>query len=268
MPRTIAPSGLSLSRVETRREILLAAHGHHHPVLCLLQSGALEQAGPDGRLTPGGLRLAPVGARADLRLAGSTRLTLIECASDSIVGGHPFWRTATVGHLLDSDGSVARLAAALEHPAGPGGPGFMAEDAMLQLLAAEHRRALGLEIRPRPAAFANLIHALLAAPAAAVRLGTLARDAGTNRVQLGRWSREWLGRPLAHFVMSARLDLARRHLLHTGLPIATVAQLSGFCDQSHLNRAFRRRYGASPGRFRRLYQASKTGASPRSIMSQ
>ncbi len=266
MPSAITPSGLSLSRVDTRRELLLSSHGHSQPIFCLLQSGELEQAGHDGVLQSGGVRLAPAGADADLRLSAASRLTLVECALGGRVGSHPYWRTATAGMLLPPNTLVTRVAAGLQRAAGPGGAGFGVEDAMLRLLAAEHRRAAGLEIRPLPAALASLLDAILVAPARAVRLGDLARQAGINRVQLGRWSSEWLGRPLWYFVASARLDLARHYLLDTAVPLAGIAQLSGFCDQSHLNRAFRRRYGESPGRFRRLYQASKTAASSAAII--
>jgi len=47
-----------------------------------------------------------------------------------------------------------------------------------------------------------------------------------------------------------RLDRARRLLLD-GLPIADVAAVTGFHDQSHLTRHFRALLGTTPGVFRR-----------------
>jgi AraC-like DNA-binding protein len=52
------------------------------------------------------------------------------------------------------------------------------------------------------------------------------------------------------YLMSRRVDLARRRLLD-GRPIGAVAAESGFYDQPHLTRSFKRIVGTSPGRFAR-----------------
>lgn len=52
------------------------------------------------------------------------------------------------------------------------------------------------------------------------------------------------------YVTSRRVDLARRLLLD-GMPPSVAAATVGFCDQSHLNRSFRRLLGTSPGRYAR-----------------
>ncbi|GIF15645.1 helix-turn-helix transcriptional regulator [Actinoplanes teichomyceticus] len=51
------------------------------------------------------------------------------------------------------------------------------------------------------------------------------------------------------YVISRRVDLARR-LIVAGHPLPTVAQRSGFYDQPHLTRHFKRILGVSPGHFR------------------
>jgi AraC-like DNA-binding protein len=50
------------------------------------------------------------------------------------------------------------------------------------------------------------------------------------------------------------------------MSLAGIAEVAGFCDQSHLNRAFRRRFGVSPGNFRRMFQASKTRTPARAMV--
>jgi AraC-like DNA-binding protein len=47
------------------------------------------------------------------------------------------------------------------------------------------------------------------------------------------------------------LNRARR-LLRAGEPIAAVAAETGFADQSHLGRLFRRTFGTTPGAYCRL----------------
>jgi AraC-like DNA-binding protein len=48
-----------------------------------------------------------------------------------------------------------------------------------------------------------------------------------------------------------RLDRARA-LIREGKPLADVALASGFSDQSHLTRHFKKAYGVSPGAWFRL----------------
>jgi AraC-like DNA-binding protein len=50
------------------------------------------------------------------------------------------------------------------------------------------------------------------------------------------------------YLISRRVDTARRLIL-TGQPLRTVAADSGFHDQPHLNRHFKRILGVSPGRY-------------------
>jgi AraC-like DNA-binding protein len=53
------------------------------------------------------------------------------------------------------------------------------------------------------------------------------------------------------YLTGRRVDLARRLLLD-GTPPSVAAATVGFCDQSHLNRSFRRLLGTSPGRYARV----------------
>lgn len=58
------------------------------------------------------------------------------------------------------------------------------------------------------------------------------------------------GIPPHQYVMSRRVDLARRLLL-AGRPSGEVAIAAGFYDQSHLTRHFKRFVGITPGRYAR-----------------
>ncbi|MFC9532138.1 AraC family transcriptional regulator [Streptomyces sp. NPDC056975] len=58
------------------------------------------------------------------------------------------------------------------------------------------------------------------------------------------------GIPPHQYVMSRRVDLARRLLL-CGQPPGEVATAAGFYDQSHLTRHFKRVLGTTPGRYAR-----------------
>jgi AraC-like DNA-binding protein len=265
MPHAIAPIGLHLERVGTPRSIQLPGHGHHHPVLALLQRGGLEQSGHSGLLEGGGLRLAPAGSRNDLHLLAGTHLLVVECMLEGPVGAHPLWQSLDGAELRPGSALSARLLQVAARGERPGGAAFAVEDLLLRLLASEARRIAGLEVRPAPAALQNILHDIRRDPGRPVRVGDFARAAGVHRLQVNRWAREWLGRPLWQYVVGARLELARLALLDSALPLATIAAHCGFHDQSHLTRAFGRRFGESPARFRRRYQAYKT-CGPRGAM--
>jgi AraC-like DNA-binding protein len=77
----------------------------------------------------------------------------------------------------------------------------------------------------------------------------LARAVGLSRFQLYRQFRERYGVAPSAYLRQVRLREARRRLA-AGAAIAEVAAATGFADQSHLTRWFRRTYGITP----RVYQ--------------
>src|SRR5262245_47365126 len=81
-----------------------------------------------------------------------------------------------------------------------------------------------------------------------VTLDELAHATGTSKFQLVRQFRTVTGVPPHTFQIGQRVVRARR-LLEAGTPAARVAILTGFADQSHLHRHFRRRLGVTPTRY-------------------
>jgi AraC family transcriptional regulator len=85
-----------------------------------------------------------------------------------------------------------------------------------------------------------------------IGVADLARVAGVHPVHLARGYRRWLGSAPGERLRTRRLERAADLLMHGRAPIGEIALASGFCDQSHLNRLFRRAYGVTPGEFARL----------------
>lgn len=73
---------------------------------------------------------------------------------------------------------------------------------------------------------------------------------GLDRFALARHFRACLGTSPYRYQTLRRLDRART-LMRTGTSLADAAVASGFADQSHMTRQFKKAYGLSPGRWQR-----------------
>lgn len=80
-------------------------------------------------------------------------------------------------------------------------------------------------------------------------LAELAAIAGLSRHHLLRLFRRETGLTPQAYQADCRVRAARR-LLAEGMAPVDVALACGFCDQSHLSRAFKRRIGSAPGAYR------------------
>jgi transcriptional regulator GlxA family with amidase domain len=79
-----------------------------------------------------------------------------------------------------------------------------------------------------------------------IGLEALAAMAGLSTHYFARAFHQTVGVPPHSFLLSRRLDRAERMLRQTQLPLSEIAVATGFSDQSHLARHFRRRTGMSP----------------------
>lgn len=86
---------------------------------------------------------------------------------------------------------------------------------------------------------------------AGVTSAELEAAAGLSRYEVARHFRACLGTSPHRYLVLRRLDRARS-LIRAGTPLAEAAAASGFADQSHMTRQFRRAYGLPPGRWAAL----------------
>lgn len=64
--------------------------------------------------------------------------------------------------------------------------------------------------------------------------------------------RSFLGCPTAEYIRRRRIERATEMLLTSAASVAQIAWATGFCDQSHLVRVFKRTTGFTPSEFRRF----------------
>jgi AraC-like DNA-binding protein len=73
---------------------------------------------------------------------------------------------------------------------------------------------------------------------------------GLNGPYLIRTFRKAVGVPPHSYLIHKRVERAKQ-LLRSGEPVAQVALMVGFSDQSHLNMHFKRLLNVTPGRYAR-----------------
>lgn len=110
-----------------------------------------------------------------------------------------------------------------------------------------------VNISPRYAHFSRLqavlnhIHQNLAN---ALSVDVLASCAGVSQAHFRRLFQEAVGMPVHRYVLTTRLEQARRLLTLSEMPIAHIAQECGFSSQSHLTACFRSTHAVTPAQFR------------------
>jgi AraC family transcriptional regulator len=100
---------------------------------------------------------------------------------------------------------------------------------------------------PRLQTVLSYIHGNLAGDLSVARL---AARADVSEAHFCRIFSEAMGVPPHRYVLATRLDLARKLLTQSTLPISRVAEECGFSSQSHLTACFRSVHATTPARYR------------------
>jgi AraC family transcriptional regulator len=82
---------------------------------------------------------------------------------------------------------------------------------------------------------------------ASLSVEALAREAGLSLAHFSRAFKETLGMAPHRYLLTLRLDHARRMLEAPDAVLSDVAQRAGFADQAHFTRFFKREFGVTPG---------------------
>lgn len=158
-----------------------------------------------------------------------------------------------------TDHGIAQAGGTLVSAMAAKAPDFVAEVAAqwlaIQLLTRRGGSWPDDELRdPGPITDARLRRALdymCATLSEPLTLEAIAGEAGVSKFHFTRLFRQRTGRTPMQYLSELRLATAARMLATTDLPVARVAIESGHPSVTHFTDAFRRRFGSSPGSYRR-----------------
>ena len=83
-----------------------------------------------------------------------------------------------------------------------------------------------------------------------LQLGTLAEVADTNLYHFARAFKQSMGESPHQYVLRQRIEKAKHLLRNPQVSIIEASTLTGFVDQSHFSKVFRRLVGAAPSQYR------------------
>jgi AraC-like DNA-binding protein len=235
--------GATIRRVVDRSCSSVPEHAHERPVLSLFVVGGysnlteigeaviaapsaiLYRAGAAHRNTVGPTGFEQIEIEFDPPWLGRRRLPDVPVSR--WVGGRAGAEVRTLARLCSEDVDEERLRAAVRQ--------------FVERAAREPARAA-------PAWVGAVTRRLREDPSA--RVERLADDVGRHPSWLGAAYKRATGEGPLQAATRFRVERAVRMLRETDLPAACIADEAGFCDQSHMHRAFRRVLGRAPSAVR------------------
>jgi AraC family transcriptional regulator len=136
----------------------------------------------------------------------------------------------------------------------------MADELTVESLLAEilshAARSSQRESRHAPGWVTRILDKLQTEHCRRLTLDELAREAGVHPVHLSRVFRRCVGEGIGDHVHRLRVRTACEQMLAPEASLADVGFTTGFADQSHFTRSFRRITGMTPAAFRSAFVRS------------
>lgn len=129
------------------------------------------------------------------------------------------------------------------------GSELIADGLILEMLALSLRRVINPEKRP-PIWLLRVVERLNDEFTNNISNQELAREARVHPVHLAAVFRQFFQKTVSEYVQDLRIDQSKKLLGDRRRSLAEIAAMTGFADQSHFTRVFKRRIGVAPGSFR------------------
>jgi AraC family transcriptional regulator len=232
----------------------LPSHSHELPFFALLLEGeygeCYERRERQFRpftihFRPAGIphqdEVGPHGVRFfEIEIRSSWRQRLADCsaaldlAHDDCSGGQLLWLGMTMFR---------------EFQGAAGAEDLLVESLLAEMLAQVARTRRENVTQP-PAWLGRILEKLAAEYSERLTLDELSREAGVHPVHLSRVFRKCVGEGIGERVHRLRIRAACEQMLAPETSMADISLASGFSDQSHFTRAFRKATGMTPAAFR------------------
>lgn len=154
-------------------------------------------------------------------------------------------------HLVDQKGPLTWLASRLrlEIMGGQGCIPLIAEGITLEMLGRLGQKKAAVDSRP-PRWLLRVVDRLNSEFADNISSEDLAVEAQVHPVHLASVFRRFYHETIGEYVQKRRVAHASKLLLDREMPLVDIAYSTGFSDQSHFTRVFKRVTGITPGAFR------------------
>ena len=129
----------------------------------------------------------------------------------------------------------------------------LAVESLLAEILSFVARSAQRESRHAPAWLPRILDKLQTEHCRRLSLDELAREAGVHPVHLSRVFRRWVGEGIGERVHRLRVRTACERLLSPHVSLSELSFGTGFADQSHFTRAFRKITGMTPAAFRSAF---------------
>ena len=268
MPRQIVPvtmgsprfngrdfSGFRATEAVFPSLLELEQHRHERTILAIVLEGGFDVhfARRSAHACVGRISCEPATERHGNSFTRSrTRVLVLEVAQAK---QQELYFCADVFERADSwsctevDSIARRLTHEITH--GDDASALAAEGLFYQLLAGglRARQRVG---RAAPPSWLRNAHDLLCSSFIdRIELRTIAAAVGVTPMELSREYHRHFGESPGETVRALRVRWAADQLTSTSEPLARIAHLAGFTDQSHFCRVFKRVLGETPGRYRK-----------------
>ena len=250
---------LSLSEIRYSAEIRHSTHANEEAILAFVEKG--EYAKQVGRKELRCARNSVVFVRANRPQSDvfgpiETTCILVDCAPSFL--NHAYQLGAFLGDEMIFTGVEfsslgAQLSRELKDVDSASGLVF---ESLVFGIFANGSRAHGSARRPRIPSWLmsakELLHDRLSE---SFTIESIANELGVHPVHLAHEFRRFLKVTPGEYLRRIRVEFAAEQLVKTALPLSEIALISGFADQAHFSRTFRRITQLTPREFRRLQGA-------------
>ena len=257
--KTREVAGLRLAEVVYPAGYQTPEHSHDLPQLCLVRKGIFAEVydRKNREVRPLSLITRPAGESHAQRFHESE----VDCL---IIEVEPVWlERVREGHVSLGDSAAYHgdlsvwLATRLykEFQVADDASSLAIEGLALEVMAELSRHHLKISGRRPPKSLDQTREFLHAHFSESLTLDDIARSVGTHPVHLARMFRRYHHCTIGEYVRKLRIESACREISTTDCQLALIASRTGFYDQSHFSRTFKRMMGITPGQYRAAFRS-------------